>query len=151
MISFIVFLLTERYVVTMSYYCYYVTVNMYHMGIVVLSKIVSFCSKGNELSGNGVGTRVAAEQYASDVSSLQSIVEDIYMSSGYKPLIVAPGGFFDANWFKIFIDKSTKTLNVVTHHIYNLGPGIFIKNLLFPFSQTKELKTKLFKYLIHRS
>ncbi|XP_022965665.1 heparanase-like protein 3 [Cucurbita maxima] len=79
---------------------------------------------GNELSGNGVGTRVTAEQYASDTIALQNMVQSIYKDIEYKPLIISPGGFFDENWFKEFIDKTTQSLDVVTHHIYNLGSGV---------------------------
>ena len=81
------------------------------------------CLSGNELSGNGVGTRVAANQYASDTISLRNLVQDIYSGVEPKPQIIAPGGFFDPNWFKEFLDKTTKSLDVMTHHIYNLGPG----------------------------
>ena len=81
------------------------------------------CLSGNELSGNGVGTRVAANQYASDTISLRNLVQDIYSGVEPKPQIIAPGGFFDQNWFKEFLDKTTKSLDVITHHIYNLGPG----------------------------
>ncbi len=84
----------------------------------------TLCWSGNELSGNGVGTNVAADQYASDTISFQRIVQNIYEEIEPKPLIIAPGGFFDANWFKEFINKTTKSLDVVTHHIYNLGAGI---------------------------
>ncbi|XP_059635188.1 heparanase-like protein 3 [Cornus florida] len=79
---------------------------------------------GNELSGSGVGVRIAADRYASDTIALQNIVQDIYKSAEIKPQIIAPGGFFDGVWFKEFIDKTTKSLDVVTHHIYNLGPGV---------------------------
>ncbi|XVF48008.1 hypothetical protein PTKIN_Ptkin03bG0155600 [Pterospermum kingtungense] len=79
---------------------------------------------GNELCGSGVGTRVSANQYAADTAALQSIVQKIYGDVDLKPLVIAPGGFYDPKWFKEFIDKTTKSLDVVTHHIYNLGPGI---------------------------
>ena len=82
------------------------------------------CLSGNELCGSGVGTRVTAHQYAADTAALQSIVQKIYRDVDSKPLVIAPGGFYDSNWFKEFIDKTTKSLDVVTHHIYNLGPGI---------------------------
>ncbi|XVE71532.1 hypothetical protein DITRI_Ditri10aG0158300 [Diplodiscus trichospermus] len=79
---------------------------------------------GNELSGNGVGARITANQYAADTAALKSIVQKIYRDFDLKPLVIAPGGFYDSNWFKEFIDKTTKSLDVVTHHIYNLGPGV---------------------------
>ncbi|POO01329.1 Glycoside hydrolase [Trema orientale] len=90
---------------------------------------------GNELSGNGVGTRVTADQYSSDTIALQNVVHNIYQGSDSKPLIIAPGGFFDANWFKEFLNKTSKSLDVVTHHIYNLGPGVdthLIEKILNP-------------------
>ncbi|KAF3453060.1 hypothetical protein FNV43_RR03493 [Rhamnella rubrinervis] len=79
---------------------------------------------GNELCGSGVGTRVSANQYASDTISLQKMVQDVYKGIEPKPLIIAPGGFFDAKWFTEFFNKTTKILDVATHHIYNLGPGV---------------------------
>ncbi|CAN6202329.1 unnamed protein product [Urochloa humidicola] len=79
---------------------------------------------GNELSGSGVGTRIGAGQYAADVIALKTIVDDIYRSNPSKPLVLAPGGFFDPAWFTELIDKTKPNLlNVITHHIYNLGPG----------------------------
>nr|XP_043624662.1 heparanase-like protein 3 [Erigeron canadensis] len=79
---------------------------------------------GNELSGTGVGTRVTANQYAFDTLTLRNIVQEIYKGVEPKPRIIAPGGFFDANWFKEFVDKTPETLDIITHHIYNLGPGV---------------------------
>ena len=70
-----------------------------------------------------MGTRVAADQYAFDTVALQRIVQNIYKEIEPKPIIIAPGGFFDATWFTDFIKKTPKSLQVVSHHIYNLGPG----------------------------
>ena len=86
---------------------------------------------GNELSGNGIGARVSADQYASDINSLQNVVQNIYAGFKVKPQIVAPGGFFDATWFTDFIKKTPKSLQVVSHHIYNLGPGTLINLYCF--------------------
>lgn len=80
---------------------------------------------GNELSGTGVGTRIGADQYAADVNSLKSVVDEIYQGREFKPLVIAPGGFFDANWFHELISKTNpSSMDVITHHIYNLGPGV---------------------------
>ncbi|KAH7688469.1 Baicalin-beta-D-glucuronidase protein [Dioscorea alata] len=81
---------------------------------------------GNELSGNGIGTRISANQYAADVITLKSIVNEIYKNSTVKkPLVITPGGFFDAAWFgKLINQTKANSLDVVSHHIYNLGPGV---------------------------
>ncbi|KAK8476739.1 hypothetical protein V6N13_113471 [Hibiscus sabdariffa] len=42
-----------------------------------------------------VGTRVSANQYADDTAALQSVVENVYKNVDLKPLIIAPGGFYD--------------------------------------------------------
>ncbi|KAK2659925.1 hypothetical protein Ddye_006458 [Dipteronia dyeriana] len=81
-------------------------------------------NKGYTIHGwelGGIGTRVAADQYASDIITLQAIVD-----TGFevKPLVLAPGGFYNENWFSEFIDKTPESLQVVSHHIYNLGPGV---------------------------
>ncbi|KAF5461389.1 hypothetical protein F2P56_017493 [Juglans regia] len=92
---------------------------------------------GNELSGNGIGTKVSVDQYASDIDSLQNIVKNIYTGFEVKPLVIAPGGFFDANWLSEFIKKTPKSLQVVTLHIYSLGPGVsdhLVDNILDPSS-----------------
>ncbi|GAB4832772.1 hypothetical protein Ancab_006788 [Ancistrocladus abbreviatus] len=99
---------------------------------------------GNELSGNGVGTRVAADQYVSDLISLCNMVQEIYKNIESKPLILGPGGFFDAGWFTKFVNKTPKILDVVTHHIYNLGPGVdehLIEKILDPSYLNGEANT----------
>lgn len=78
---------------------------------------------GNELSGNGIGASVAADQYAVDVITLYSKVQDIYKGFDTKPLVLGPGGFFDAGWFTRFVKGASGSLQAVSHHIYNLGPG----------------------------
>lgn len=96
--------------------------HVYTIHIITDMKYIALFS-GNELCGNGVGARVAADQYVSDTISLSNLVQDIYKSEEFQPQIIAPGGFFDANWFTEFLSKTPK-LDVVTHHIYNLGPGM---------------------------
>ncbi|KVI00520.1 Glycoside hydrolase, catalytic domain-containing protein [Cynara cardunculus var. scolymus] len=79
---------------------------------------------GNELSGNGIGASVSASQYAIDTMNLQTVVHRVYKDIEAKPLIIAPGGFFNPSWFKEFLAKTPETLNVISHHIYNLGAGV---------------------------
>lgn len=88
---------------------------------ILLKVCASYKFSGNELCGSGVGTRVTADQYSSDTTALQHMVQDIY--KGKNPKIISPGGFFDQDWFKQFLDKTPK-IDAITHHIYNLGAGI---------------------------
>ncbi|XP_076951575.1 heparanase-like protein 3 [Bidens hawaiensis] len=78
---------------------------------------------GNELSGHGIGASIGADQYALDTHSLHNLVRKIYKGFKVKPLVLGPGGFFDANWFTKFVNQSNNSLQVITQHIYNLGPG----------------------------
>ena len=87
---------------------------------------------GNELSGSGVGTQVQAKQYASDVIALRKIIEEVYNKDNEIPLLVAPDGFFDETWTNNFLQAtiattslSIPTIDVLSHHIYNLGAGNF--------------------------
>nr|GEZ89804.1 heparanase-like protein 3 [Tanacetum cinerariifolium] len=79
---------------------------------------------GNELSGSGIGTSITAKQYASDTISLQNLVQKIYAEFQEKPIVLGPGGFYDTNWFKEYVTESSSSLQVITQHIYNLGPGV---------------------------
>ncbi|OEL12980.1 Heparanase-like protein 3 [Dichanthelium oligosanthes] len=91
---------------------------------------------GNELSGSGVGARIDADQYAADVITLKHIIDSTYQGNPSKPLILAPGGFFDAAWFTELVSKTKPgQMDVITHHIYNLGPGVddhLIQKILDP-------------------
>ena len=80
---------------------------------------------GNELSGKGIGAMVNADQYGTDVIELREIIDNSYRRFRPKPLLVAPGGFFDKQWFaKLLKVSGSETVNVMTHHMYNLGPGL---------------------------
>lgn len=80
---------------------------------------------GNELSGRGVDARVDARQYGEDLVQLKSVLDALYNTSHKKPLIVAPGGFFDdQQWYAQLLEVSGfGVLNAMSHHVYNLGPG----------------------------
>ncbi|KAM0032992.1 putative glycosidase [Helianthus debilis subsp. tardiflorus] len=91
---------------------------------------------GNELSGKGIGAMVDADQYGSDVIELRGILDDLYRRFRPKPLLVAPGGFFDKQWFATLLQSSgSEIVNVLTLHLYNLGPGVdrnLVKKILDP-------------------
>lgn len=79
---------------------------------------------GNELSGSGIGASVGAEQYGKDLIKLKETVNELYKKSASKPSLIAPGGFFDQEWYtKLLQVSGPRVVNVVTHHIYNLGAG----------------------------
>ncbi|VAH88081.1 unnamed protein product [Triticum turgidum subsp. durum] len=79
---------------------------------------------GNELSGHGTGARVDAKLYGKDVTELKSILRQLYRTPLSQPLLLAPGGFFDQQWYTQLLQTSGHgVVNALTHHIYNLGGG----------------------------
>ena len=94
----------------------------YHLSLLTYN--VAFVVSGNELSGNGVGAHVLAEQYGKDLIYLKKIINELYKGSQFKPSLVAPGGFFDREWFaKLLQTSGSSILDTMSHHMYNLGAG----------------------------
>lgn len=88
--------------------------------------IISFLSSGNELCGSGVSARVEAEQYGKDVKVLKEIVKELYPKATTQTKVLGPGGFYDEKWFNSFLQASgPNVVDGLTHHIYNLGSGIY--------------------------
>lgn len=79
------------------------------------------------MSGKGIGARVGVAQYGKDLINLKRILDVLYGNSRFKPSLVAPGGFYEKEWYNKLLQVSgSGIINVLTHHIYNLGPGLFI-------------------------
>lgn len=79
---------------------------------------------GNELSGRGIGASVGAEQYGKDVIVLRNILSELYKNSTLRPLLLAPGGFYEQQWYaKLLQVSGSGVVDGMTHHIYNLGGG----------------------------
>ncbi|ONL94923.1 Heparanase-like protein 1 [Zea mays] len=79
---------------------------------------------GNELSGHGIGAKVDAKLYGKDVIEFKSILRQLYKAPLSQPLLLAPGGFFDQQWYSQLLETSGHgVVNALSHHVYNLGGG----------------------------
>nr|XP_010936349.1 heparanase-like protein 1 isoform X2 [Elaeis guineensis] len=91
---------------------------------------------GNELSGHGIGASVDVELYGKDLVGLKAILDELYENSDSRPSLLAPGGFFDHQWYGQLLQISGPGIvNAMTHHVYNLGAGNdhhLIKKILDP-------------------
>lgn len=100
---------------------------------------------GNELSGSGVSASVSAELYGKDLIKLKDVVNNLYKNSDLKPSLIAPGGFFDKQWYaKLLQVTGSGIVNFVTHHIYNLGAGMdpnLVNKILDPHYLSKVSET----------
>lgn len=90
-----------------------------------LTFILESAAVGNELSGKGIGASVGVAQYGKDLIKLKQILGTLYENSKFKPSLVAPGGFYERQWYdKLLQVSGSGIINVLTHHLYNLGPGL---------------------------
>lgn len=112
-------------------YCQKHPFSFLQLDLACLTLIVTFSASGNELSGTGIGASVGAGQYARDLIKLRAIIDESYKNFNPKPLLVAPGGFYNKEWYnKLLQVTGPQVVNAVTHHVYNLGAGGWTVNLL---------------------
>lgn len=98
-----------------------------------VSLILCFIS-GNELCAAGVGARVDSVQYAKDITRLRSVVNLLYPNASTRPKVLGPAGFYGKEWFDSFLQNiEPGVVDGVTHHIYNLGGGMYIYIYTFSF------------------
>ncbi|KAJ4827861.1 hypothetical protein Tsubulata_020343 [Turnera subulata] len=79
---------------------------------------------GNELCATGVAAKLTPEQYGKDIITLKKILKELYPDPSNQPKVMGPAGFYDTEWFQRFLEATgPDVVDVVTHHIYNLGAG----------------------------
>ncbi|KAF2301887.1 hypothetical protein GH714_030201 [Hevea brasiliensis] len=80
---------------------------------------------GNELCASGVSARLDAVQYGKDLITLKKLVDELYPDPETRPAVLGPAGFYDEKWFNTFFQVTGPNVaQAITHHIYNLGPGV---------------------------
>lgn len=83
------------------------------------------------MSGKGIGASVGVAQYGKDVINLKRILDVLYENSWFKPSLIAPGGFYEKEWYNKLLQVSgSGIINVLSHHLYNLGPGLLFTYLI---------------------
>lgn len=99
--------------------------------VVIRCGLIAYAYVGNELSGTGVGASVGVAQYGKDVINLKRILDELYKNSRFKPLLVAPDGSYDKEWYNKLLQLSGPgVINVLTHHLYNIGRGLLITHII---------------------
>lgn len=54
-------------------------------------------------------------------------MKQLYPNPSMRPKIIGPASFYDQEWYNKFLQLSGENVvHVVSHHIYNLGPGMCI-------------------------
>nr|XP_029116793.1 heparanase-like protein 1 [Elaeis guineensis] len=100
---------------------------------------------GNEVSGRGIGASVDAKQYGKDLIALKKLINRLYRNSSTQQKLLAPGGFFEAQWYAEMLQTSgSGVVDAVTHHIYNLGAGVdkeLIHKIQNPYYSSRIVQT----------
>lgn len=83
------------------------------------------------MSGKGIGASVGVAQYGKDIINLKRMLDALYENSRFKPSLIAPGGFYEKEWYNKLLQVSgSGIINVLSHHLYNLGPGLFVTYII---------------------
>ena len=92
---------------------------------------VSAWELGNELVGKkGIESHIGVDEFIADWKQFVQMMNDIYPRRENRPLLVVPDTTWMTDWFGAFlhklnaIDQFGLQPDVVSHHLYSLGPGV---------------------------